>query len=81
MQNENYSTNKPFKSAVPCDPGYFCPPGSITQQPCEFGSYTNETSQSGCKICEIGFYCSGTSIEVCKPSQTSALCNFLIVLM
>jgi hypothetical protein len=52
--------------ATDCDPGFYCPEGSLEQLPCEEGTYQPDAAQDACLPCDPGQVCpynqvSGTS--------------------
>ena len=51
---------------VDCPAGYYCPQGSSTTQPCNIGTYTDETLEENpeCKNCLPGEYCSIRGLPV-----------------
>lgn len=52
-----------------CFPGYKCPEGSSYPEPCEAGTYNNETGRSSCLDCPPGFFCTmNTTVPVECPS-------------
>jgi len=40
-----------------CDPGYYCPTGTVEMIPCPGGSYEPRSGSYQCQPCPAGYYC------------------------
>eukprot|EP00928_Gymnodinium_smaydae_P074205 TRINITY_DN57273_c0_g1_i1.p1 TRINITY_DN57273_c0_g1~~TRINITY_DN57273_c0_g1_i1.p1 ORF type:complete len:1174 (-),score=114.14 TRINITY_DN57273_c0_g1_i1:162-3683(-) len=90
-QPGHYKASQGRGSCIPCLPGFACPAGSITMQPCAAGTYSlaafakceqcdvgkmaSATVSSSCQECPVGFSQSSKGQTSCEPCPVGKFQN------